>query len=199
MLLPRYPLAPEHPSPTAQRALRRLWDEVGSEQTMLTGESAGGHLALVLALNLRDADSPLPAALGLVSPFLDLDTTRDAAGDLARRGPMLTPAGLAACAEAFAAGAALSDPAITPLNASLHGLPPTLVICGTDELLAPASHGVVAAIRAAGGTASLRMAQGLWHAFPLHAGLLTQADQAVAALAELATGPDRSPSSTDVL
>ncbi|TWP36504.1 alpha/beta hydrolase [Leekyejoonella antrihumi] len=185
VLLPRYPLAPESPSPAAAQALRAFWDEVGTDRTVLSGESAGGNLALSLVLELRDSGGSMPAALALISPWLDLAADRSANAELARREPLLTVAWHDACADAYAAGRDKTDPALSPLNAALHGLPPTLVICGTEEILASDSHRVVRAIRDAGGVATLRIGDGLWHAFPLQAGMLREADEAVDEIAQL--------------
>jgi monoterpene epsilon-lactone hydrolase len=43
------------------------------------GDSAGGGLALATALALRDAGEPAPAALALLSPWVDLAAARPAA------------------------------------------------------------------------------------------------------------------------
>ena len=72
-----YRLAPEHPFPAAVDDALAAWRELltrGADpaDTALTGDSAGGWLALTTALRLRDAGEPLPAVLGLISPWLDL-------------------------------------------------------------------------------------------------------------------------------
>lgn len=184
VLLPRYPLAPEHPSPAALNALRDFLDQLGTKGIVLIGESAGGNLALSLTIDLRDRGGQLPAALGLISPSVDLARPKDEDQDLVRRDAMLTPQWIAACTAAYVQDGDPSDPAVSPLNAPLHDLPPTLVICGTEEILAPDSHRLVVAMRAAGSTATLRMADGLWHGFPLQAGLVADADRAVDGLAQ---------------
>lgn len=183
VLLPRYPLAPEHPSPAALNALRAFLDQIGTQGIALIGESAGGNLALSLAIDLRDHGAQLPAVLGLISPSVDLARPKDENQDLVRRDAMLTPQWMAACTAAYVQDGDPSDPAVSPLNASLHELPPTVVICGTEEILAPDSHRLVSAMRDAGSSATLRMADGFWHGFPLQAGLVADADRAVDGLA----------------
>lgn len=187
VLLPRYPLAPEHPSPAAGNALRAFLDEIGTEGIALIGESAGGNLALSLAIELRDRGVQPPAVLGLISPSVDLARPKDADQDLVRRDAMLTPQWMAACTAAYVQDGDPADPSVSPLNAPLHDLPPTVVICGTEEILAPDSHRLVAAMRAAGSRATLRMADGLWHGFPLQTGLVADADRAVDGLAQFIT------------
>ena len=79
-LVPDYRLAPEHAfpagaattsSPPTSGSLR----EHAPARVVVSGEDAGGGLAVALAVRLRDAGEPLPAALHVVSPFCDLTVT----------------------------------------------------------------------------------------------------------------------------
>src|ERR1700723_3279539 len=81
--VPDYRLAPEHPFPAALRDLeacyRGLLDQ-GITKIALTGDSAGGNLALVLlsiatAQAFRDAVAPVGAAV--FSPITDLALTSE--------------------------------------------------------------------------------------------------------------------------
>src|SRR5664279_2364714 len=72
-----YRLAPEHPHPAALQDVLAVWDAltgagISADRIAVAGDSAGGGLALALALTLRDAGRPLPGAIGLISPWLDL-------------------------------------------------------------------------------------------------------------------------------
>lgn len=183
---PDYRLAPEHPFPAglddAEAVWRALVDTGGvdASRIALSGDSAGGGLAVALAARLRDAGAPGPAALVLVSPWLDL--TNDRLGDrpLIARDPLLQPAWLAQAAEAYTSGGTdLADPAVSPLLGSLAGLPPVLVQAGADDLLIADSISFVAGVQAAGGQAQLSIGNGLWHDFPLQAGMLAAADSGV--------------------
>ena len=72
-LVPHYPLAPEHPFPAqleaARSAYRWLLESTPPEQIIVAGDSAGGHLALMLLLTLNDL--PKPAAAVAISPWTD--------------------------------------------------------------------------------------------------------------------------------
>src|SRR5712672_4578311 len=72
-----YRLAPEYPYPAAiddavmaYRAL--LARGIPASSILVSGESAGGGLAVALVLALRGAGDPLPAAILAVEPFADL-------------------------------------------------------------------------------------------------------------------------------
>lgn len=68
-----YPLAPEHPFPAQLRAARKayrwLLEGIPPERIVLAGDSAGGHLALMLLLTSNDL--PKPAAVVAISPWTD--------------------------------------------------------------------------------------------------------------------------------
>ena len=71
---------------------------------------------------------------------------------------------------------------LRPLEADLSGLPPVHVIAGTDEILLGDSDTLVERLRSAGGRHTYQRVERMWHAFPVFAGMLREADQAVAAL-----------------
>src|SRR6202012_3886667 len=71
-----YRLAPEHPFPAAEddayAAYRWLLAQGHDPaKIVVAGDSAGGHLAVALALRLRNEGLPAPAALVLFGPLID--------------------------------------------------------------------------------------------------------------------------------
>jgi epsilon-lactone hydrolase len=184
VVLPEYRLAPEHPHPAALEDARAvvgaLSEEVTAGSLVLSGDSAGGGLALALLLALRDEGADRPAGCILLSPWLDLGRDRRADPDLVRRDVLLNPDWLEACARAYAAPAAWADSHVSPLHAAHDRLPPLLIQAGTDELLAPDSELLAASAAAAQVDVTYTKWPGLWHDFPLQPGLLAAADSAVA-------------------
>jgi epsilon-lactone hydrolase len=184
VVLPEYCLAPEHPHPAALDDAHAIWAELsgqaGPGAVVVSGDSAGGGLALALILALRDEGRDLPAGCILLSPWLDLGRDRRAVPDLVRRDMLLTPGWLQACARAYAAPAAWADPSVSPLLAAHAGLPPLLIQAGTDELLAPDAGLLAASAAAAGVDVTYTRWPRLWHDFVLQPGLLAAADSALA-------------------
>ena len=184
VVLPEYRLAPEHPHPAAledvRAVLKALSDQVGPGSVVISGDSAGGGLALALTLTLLEQDRDLPAGCILLSPWLDLGRDRRAVPDLLRRDVVLSPVWLEACAGAYAAPAAWADPLVSPLHAALAGLPPLLIQAATDELLAPDADLLAASASAAGVDVTYTRWPRMWHDFVLQPGLVAAADSAVA-------------------
>jgi epsilon-lactone hydrolase len=145
----------------------------------VSGDSAGGGLALALVLSLRDAGQELPAGVILLSPWLDLGRDRRAVPELVRRDVLLSPEWLGACARAYAEPGRFGEPLISPLRAEFAGLPPLLIQAGTDELLAPDAEALAASASGAGVDVTYTRWPRMWHDFVLQAGLLASADSAV--------------------
>ena len=62
------------------------------EQVAISGDSAGGHLALITLLKLKEDDIQLPSALALLSPWTDPSASGDTyTYEMADRDIMLGP------------------------------------------------------------------------------------------------------------
>jgi epsilon-lactone hydrolase len=176
-----YRLAPEHPFPAALDDAVAGWrhlvaDGADASTTALAGDSAGGWLVLNAALRLRTDGAPLPAVLGLISPWLDLTGAAWPAG---RTDPMLRPAWMRRCAAAFTSGADSGEPQFAPLTADLAGLPPMVVQVGSEEILLDDAVRLAVRARAAGVPVDLRRLDGLWHVAQASAGLVAASTSAV--------------------
>jgi len=184
VVLPEYRLAPEHPYPAAlqdARAVMSALSGLGADgPVVVSGDSAGGGLALALVLSMRDEGQEPPAGAILLSPWLDLGRDRRAVPDLVRRDVLLSPDWLDACARAYADPASWADHLVSPLRATHSGLPPLLIQAGTEELLAPDAELLAASASAAGAEVTYTRWPRMWHDFALQPGLLTAADSALA-------------------
>lgn len=183
VVMPEYRLAPEHPHPAAledaDAVLTALSCEVAPSSIVVSGDSAGGGLALSLMLALREAGRELPAGCVLLSPWLDLDGDRRAVPGLVRKDVLLSPSWLDACAAAYASPQARAGAAVSPLRGSHDGLPPLLIQAGSDEVLAPDAERLAASASAAGVDVTYTKWPRMWHDFQLQPGLLAAADSAL--------------------
>ena len=184
VVLPEYRLAPEHPHPAAledaRAVLAALADGDAPGPVVVSGDSAGGGLALAVLLSMRDEGLELPAGCILLSPWLDLGRDRRADPGLVRQDVLLTPEWLDACAHAYAAPEAWADHSVSPLLAAHSGLPPLLIQAGTSEQLAPDAELLAASASAAGTDVTYTRWPRMWHDFALQPGLLAAADSALA-------------------
>lgn len=137
--IPLYPLAPEAQVAdglaAAQSACLALVALVGAGNVVVTGDSAGGGLALALAHRLRDTGQPLPAALILLFPWLDVTMSGTDQPALQKKDPLLSIPRLREAGAMWAGDGDPSHPAASPLFADQSGLPPTLVLVGTHDVL----------------------------------------------------------------
>lgn len=190
---PDYRLAPEHRHPAALddalATFHGLHTEDADRLIVVAGDSAGGGLALSTALALRDRGSPQPAALVLLSPWVDL-AMRDAPAVEPPGEAMLSVAWAAACASHYLDDPALADTApVSPLFADLRGLPATLIQAGTDELLHDQALQLEAALQAAGVETRCEITARRWHVFQTHGGVLRSADEAIERIARFVMPP----------
>lgn len=135
---------------------------------ILVGDSAGGGLAVAATLRLQQRGGPGPAAVCLWSPWTDLAATAASRGLLAAVDPILrVEPDLERAAGAYAPAARLRDPDVSPVYGRFsRSFPPTLIQCGTHEVLLPDAVRLQHAIAAAGGRARLDVQPGMVHSYP---------------------------------
>ena len=178
----QYGLAPECPYPCALNDARTVWNYLmqlgwGAREIILVGDSAGGNLALELALSLRDSERMLPGRMILFSPWTDMTSSGESHELCREKDPMLTDAYIQSVREAYAPQADWSDPAYSPLFADLQGMPPTLIQVGGREILRDDSTRLYDRLLEAGVPAVLQTWPEMWHVFQMFP--LKSADEAM--------------------
>jgi acetyl esterase/lipase len=170
--VPLYPVVPEA-SYTAQddladAAYADLAARHDPARIVLNGDSAGGHMALALALRLAKAGGAMPGKLALFAPWLDLGLADPAIAAIEPFDLMLKIGTLRACGGLIAAGRAIDDPAVSPLYAAaedLAQLPPTRIWTGRHDLFIIDSRSFVRRLKAAGVDAKLYEYEAAPHVF----------------------------------
>ncbi|MDB5370255.1 MAG: alpha/beta hydrolase [Roseomonas sp.] len=132
----------------------------------VVGESAGGNLAINVAMMAREARAPLPVAMGLIYPLAGTDMTTPSYRENAMAKP-LNAAMLRWFVDHYASSPAdLRDPRLNVYNgAELRGLPKAIIV--TAEIDPLRSDGMILAqkLQAAGVQVAARDYTGVTHEF----------------------------------
>jgi monoterpene epsilon-lactone hydrolase len=167
--VPDYRLAPEHPFPAAVEDIRACYaglTERGFSKIAITGDSAGGNLAVELLVHLATNNASGSEALvgGVaLSPVTDLALSGDSWSTRADADPYFTQPQAAELVRSYLGGHDAGDPFASPLHANLNGLAPIRVHVGNDEALLDDSVRLVERAVAAGVDARLDVWQGMVH------------------------------------
>jgi monoterpene epsilon-lactone hydrolase len=175
-----YRKAPDHAFPAWLDDAFAAYEELLARGTapadiVVSGDSAGGNIALALVHRLRVRGLPVPEALVLFSPWADLlcegrtyDTNR-------RRDAMFDARAVRAVGRHLAAGRDGRDPELSPLHADFAGFPRMLLFAGATEVFLDDARGVARRASLAGVDVELYVHRHLPHAFPIFASILPRA------------------------
>ena len=167
-----YRLAPEHPYPAAAEDAMKAWNYLmllgyGARDVILTGDSAGGNLALSLTLRLQAEGRLLPRGLVLLSPWTDLTSSGKSFQTRAELDPVLDSAYIDRMVSAYAEGKNLRDPYISPLFGNFEGFPPVYIQVGENEILLSDSKRLHQAFVEANVSVKMDIYPGMWHVFQM--------------------------------
>jgi monoterpene epsilon-lactone hydrolase len=165
-------------------AYRWLLDQgVDPGRTAVVGDSIGAALAISTVLRARAGGRPLPAALMLISPFVDLTVSNETFESNRESEEFFYKEVVSYLASAYLAGASPTDPLASPLYADLSGLPPTYIQVGADETLLGESREFEQKARKAGVDVRLDEFPEQLHTFQMAAGKSAESDDAIRKLA----------------
>jgi epsilon-lactone hydrolase len=169
--VPLYPLAPQHDCAAASAVVLGVYRDLlahdEGSRLVVMGDSAGGGLAMSLVMQAIAAGLAKPAALVLVSPWLDVTMTDPAQIELEKVDPLLVRAGPKAAGRWYAGAMSTTDPRVSPLYGEITGLPPILMFCGTHDILLADARRLAARAAAEGADVEYHEEPGLMHVYPL--------------------------------
>jgi acetyl esterase/lipase len=170
VIAPDYSLAPEHAFPCARDQITAVYEQLlrdGFERhgIALVGESAGANLIMSSLLDLRERGMTLPAAVALISPWVDLTLSGDTAQTLSAVDSELGIKNLLLYANAYCCSVDPANPCVSPVFAAQTELPPLLIQVGTRELLLSDAVRLAEGYRYAGRSVSLEIYEGVSHSF----------------------------------
>ena len=170
-----YRLAPENPFPAAADDVVAVYKELlktyKPKNIGIFGTSAGAILTAEAAVRLKQLGLPLPGALGIFSGLADYSRAGDShlmytlpglPGEFDVVDPVHPPL------DAYVGKTDPKDPMLSPLFADLRGMPPTLLVTSTRDILLSGTTIFHRALLAAGDDADLVVFEVLPHAFWYH-------------------------------
>jgi epsilon-lactone hydrolase len=183
-----YRLAPEHPFPAALddaiAAYRWLLAQgADPKHIALVGDSAGGGLVFATMLRLRDDGVELPAAAVVVSPWTDLALTGQSWHLNALIDPLIPVELAPRVVDLCLAGANPRNPYASPLYGDLTGLPPTLILAGSDEVLRDDAVRMADRMCSAGCHVEIEIWPQMWHVWYMCTRAMPEAKAAIARIA----------------
>src|SRR6266446_1326308 len=184
--IPDYRLAPEHPFPAATDDVRACYQGLAEQDVhriALTGDAAGGNLALGLA----SSSNVTLVGVAVVSPVTDLTLSGASYETRAEADPLFTRPQVAELVHAYLGSADARQPLASPLHGRYAGMPSTRIHIGDDEVLLDDSLRYVERAVAAGVDARADVWMGMPHGFPASIGRLKAAAQALDAIGAFLT------------
>jgi acetyl esterase/lipase len=170
-----YRLAPENPFPAAVDDVVAVYKELlktyAPAKVGIFGTSAGAILTAQAAIRFKQLGLPLPGALGIFSGLADFSRPGDSwqlftldgfPGVLQPTDPEHLPN------DGYVGNTNRKDPVLSPLFADLHGMPPTLLVTSTRDILLSGTTIFHRSLLQAGVDAQLVVFEALPHAFWYH-------------------------------
>jgi len=183
-LLHAYPYAHQARHPAQIEAAFAAYDwlvgqGVPAGRIALSADSCGAILAFAIVQRERAAARSLPAALMIMSGWLDLAQTGASYEANRDRDPAFSRQAVAWLAANLLGEHDRRDAMASPLYADFAGFPPLFLQAGADETLVDESRMLAARAGEAGVEVRLDVFPGMLHSFQMMAGRAPEADEAI--------------------
>jgi acetyl esterase/lipase len=173
-----YRLAPEHPFPAAVDDSIAVYKELlrthKPKNLAIYGASAGGILTAEVAAKIKALGLPMPGALGIFTASRDFSMLGDTQAIypvVGLSGNLSVPQEGRQWISPYVGSTNPKDPILSPLYSDLRGMPPTLFLTSTRDMLLSGTTILHRAFLRAGVDAQLLVFEGLPHGFWYEAGL----------------------------
>ena len=171
LFLPEYRRAPEYPFPAGLEDIFVTYRGIlkkyafSPASVVIAGDEAGANLAIALIHYLKQKKLPQPAALVLISPWLDISCSNEEIHTLQKSDKFLLKEALQAAAGRYTTFDNVQNPLVSPLYGSFTNFPPVFIQCGGKEILSADAKALAQKIEAVGGQAQLDIWPEMWHFF----------------------------------
>lgn len=164
-----YALAPERPYPAANNDVFTVYiallkdhpdDKIG-----FIGDSAGGGLVVSTVSEILKQRLPLPYAVVMISPWIDLKCDNPSYESNKAKDPILNRDILSGAAKDYLAGSSIGM--VNPADAALNAFPPVLIAIGTNEVLLDDSLNFYNVVKVLQADSTLTVYDNQYHVWPL--------------------------------
>jgi len=164
-----YRRPPKYPAPAATDDVSAVWKELlkktSPASVIMGGTSAGGNIAMSSVQRFKDLGLPVPGALYIGTPAVDVDMTGDSRFInegidrlLVTWKPLPQDAGAM-----YAGELGKKHPYVSPIYGDFTGFPPSYIIAGTRDLMLSDAVRAHRALRRVGVEAELHIYEGFSH------------------------------------
>ncbi|MDV6011729.1 alpha/beta hydrolase fold domain-containing protein [Haloechinothrix sp. LS1_15] len=165
-------------------AYRWLLDQgYRADRIVFAGDSAGGYLSVATALRAREAGLAVPAGIVAMSALFEIDSTARLLHANTRSETYIPIRHLPTLSRWWSGDGELAAgdrrPALSPVDADLTGLPPTLLVAAESEVLRLDSELMAQRLAEAGVPCTLHLWRGQIHAFPVLGHMLPESKAAL--------------------
>lgn len=163
-----YRISPIAPFPAALEdgvdCYKYILKNYPDSKIIFIGDSAGGGLALSVALNSRDTGIKTPDKIILNSPWTDLTCSLESHVSMAKKDVVLTEHFLQNCSDIYCPEDK-KNPYASPIFADFHGIPPIDIHVGSEEVLLCDSTELAKCAEADGVKVKIKVWEGMFHMF----------------------------------
>lgn len=193
VVLPSYRLAPEYPFPAALddslKVYRGLLSQgIKPSNIIISGDSAGGGLAVATVMFLRDNGEQLPIGVICISPWVDLMCTGNSHLTNVKADPTVNIKNLKESALLYAGGEDIQNPLLSPIYGDYQSFPPMLIQVGSEEILLDDSITLAEKARTANVEVNLKVWKGMWHVWHIIGDIIPESRMAIEEIGAFACG-----------